>query len=170
MQADNARETSDYCSIFTRLAAREDFIACSCRESQVLYLWNVGQFLWDCTALHLRRQSSSYSPPWEPEVSLTCEWLTFLLCISDAAVSVSKPATLTVFFADFLSCEVNMIIVTLHLIFNSHNNLPVRCQKPLSWQTSTRTEWKSYWNADCRLASQDVTLDQQGTRMFIAVY
>jgi hypothetical protein len=33
------------------------------------HLWNVGQFLPDYTEQHLRRQSSSYSPPWELEIS-----------------------------------------------------------------------------------------------------
>jgi hypothetical protein len=33
------------------------------------HLWNVGQFLRDCTAQNTRRQSSLYSPPWEPEIS-----------------------------------------------------------------------------------------------------
>jgi hypothetical protein len=33
------------------------------------HLWNVGPFLPDHTTQHPRRQSSSYSPPWEPEVS-----------------------------------------------------------------------------------------------------
>jgi hypothetical protein len=33
------------------------------------HLWNVGQYLLECTAQHSWRQSSSYSPPWEPEVS-----------------------------------------------------------------------------------------------------
>jgi hypothetical protein len=31
------------------------------------HLWNVGQFLPHCTAQRLRRQSSSYLLPWEPE-------------------------------------------------------------------------------------------------------
>jgi hypothetical protein len=35
---------------------------------EALRIWNVGQFLSDSTA-HPRRQSSSYSSPWEPEVS-----------------------------------------------------------------------------------------------------
>jgi hypothetical protein len=33
------------------------------------HLWNFGKFLPNYTAQHPRRQSSSYSPPWEPEVS-----------------------------------------------------------------------------------------------------
>jgi hypothetical protein len=33
------------------------------------YLWNVDQFLLDYTARHPVRHSSSYSPPWEPEIS-----------------------------------------------------------------------------------------------------
>jgi hypothetical protein len=32
-------------------------------------LWNVWQFLRDYTTIHKRRQSSSYSPPWEREIS-----------------------------------------------------------------------------------------------------
>jgi hypothetical protein len=31
-------------------------------------LWNVGLLPPDCTAQHCRRQSSSYSSPWEPEI------------------------------------------------------------------------------------------------------
>jgi hypothetical protein len=33
-------------------------------------LWNVGKLLPDYTAQQPRRQLSSYSPPWEPEISL----------------------------------------------------------------------------------------------------
>jgi hypothetical protein len=33
------------------------------------HLWNVGIYQWDYTALYTRRLSSSYSPPWEPEMS-----------------------------------------------------------------------------------------------------
>jgi hypothetical protein len=36
------------------------------------YLWNVGKLLPDYTAQQPRRQTSSYSPPWEPEISLNC--------------------------------------------------------------------------------------------------
>jgi hypothetical protein len=38
------------------------------------HIWNVGQFLKDCTAQHLRRQPSSYSSPWEPEISPAGQW------------------------------------------------------------------------------------------------
>jgi hypothetical protein len=31
-------------------------------------LWNVGKFLPDYTVLQTRRQPSSYSPPWEPQI------------------------------------------------------------------------------------------------------
>jgi hypothetical protein len=37
------------------------------------HLWNVGNILPDYTALQLRRQKSTYSPPWEPEISLGSE-------------------------------------------------------------------------------------------------
>jgi hypothetical protein len=33
-------------------------------------LWNVGKLLRDYTALQPRRQQSSYSPPWEPQILL----------------------------------------------------------------------------------------------------
>jgi hypothetical protein len=33
------------------------------------HLWNVGLLQRDYTALYPRRLSSSYSPPWEPEIS-----------------------------------------------------------------------------------------------------
>jgi hypothetical protein len=33
------------------------------------HFWNIGQFLPHFTAQHPRTQSSSYSPPWEPEIS-----------------------------------------------------------------------------------------------------
>jgi hypothetical protein len=33
------------------------------------YLWNVGKLLPDYPTQHPRRQSSSYSPLWEPEIS-----------------------------------------------------------------------------------------------------
>jgi hypothetical protein len=36
------------------------------------HLWNVGKLLPDYTAQHPRLQSSSYSPPWEPETSAGC--------------------------------------------------------------------------------------------------
>jgi hypothetical protein len=46
-------------------------------------LWNVGKYIPDYTAQYPRRQSSSYSSPWEPEISL-CKgllawnaWLSF---------------------------------------------------------------------------------------------
>jgi hypothetical protein len=32
------------------------------------YLWNVGELVLDYTALQPRRQPSSYSPPWEPQI------------------------------------------------------------------------------------------------------
>jgi hypothetical protein len=35
------------------------------------HIWSVGKLLPDYTAQHPRRQSSSYSPPWEPEISPT---------------------------------------------------------------------------------------------------
>jgi hypothetical protein len=34
------------------------------------HLWNIGKLLPHYTAQHPRRQSSSYSPPWEPEIWL----------------------------------------------------------------------------------------------------
>jgi hypothetical protein len=34
------------------------------------HFWNVGVLQRDCTALCRRRVPSSYSPPWEPEISL----------------------------------------------------------------------------------------------------
>jgi hypothetical protein len=37
------------------------------------HLWNVGELLPDYTALQPRRQPSSYSPPWEPEISIRHE-------------------------------------------------------------------------------------------------
>jgi hypothetical protein len=37
-------------------------------EAVSTYLWNVGKLLPDYTALETRRQPSSYSPPWEPEI------------------------------------------------------------------------------------------------------
>jgi hypothetical protein len=40
------------------------------------YLWNVSKLLPDYTVQYSRRQSSSYSPPWEPEVSV-CTCLAF---------------------------------------------------------------------------------------------
>jgi hypothetical protein len=33
------------------------------------HLWNVGKLLPDYTAQHPRRQPSSYSPPWKPQIS-----------------------------------------------------------------------------------------------------
>jgi hypothetical protein len=50
-------------------------------------LWNVGKLLPDYTALQPRRQQSSYSPPWEPQILL---WLTYwytvfvslIICVS----------------------------------------------------------------------------------------
>jgi hypothetical protein len=33
------------------------------------HLWNVGQLIRHYTALHSRKLSSLYSPPWEPEIS-----------------------------------------------------------------------------------------------------
>jgi hypothetical protein len=46
-------------------------------------LWNVGKLLPDYTALQSRRQPSSYSPPWEPQILLRffvvflspCRWM-----------------------------------------------------------------------------------------------
>jgi hypothetical protein len=35
----------------------------------IIALWKVGKFLREYTAQYPRRQSSSYSPPWEPEIS-----------------------------------------------------------------------------------------------------
>jgi hypothetical protein len=35
------------------------------------HLWNVGKLLPDYTAQQPRRQPSSYSPPWEPQISLS---------------------------------------------------------------------------------------------------
>jgi hypothetical protein len=35
------------------------------------YLWNVGKLLPDYTVLQPRRQQSSYSPPWEPQILLS---------------------------------------------------------------------------------------------------
>jgi hypothetical protein len=46
------------------------------------HLWNVGQFLWDYTAQHPRRQSSSYSPPWGPKISQNGKTITSRVCPS----------------------------------------------------------------------------------------
>jgi hypothetical protein len=35
-----------------------------------MHLWNTGKRLPDCQAHHPRRQSSSYTPTWKPEISL----------------------------------------------------------------------------------------------------
>jgi hypothetical protein len=42
-------------------------------------LWNVGKLLPDYTALQPRRQPSSYSPPWEPQILLKHFLYYFLL-------------------------------------------------------------------------------------------
>jgi hypothetical protein len=44
------------------------------------HFWNVGQFLLEYTAQHPRRLSSSFSPPWEPEISLLAcfNWIWYM--------------------------------------------------------------------------------------------
>jgi hypothetical protein len=46
------------------------------------HLWNIRKLLPDYTAQHSRRQSSSYSPPWEPKISAvslhTDHWTIYL--------------------------------------------------------------------------------------------
>jgi hypothetical protein len=44
-------------------------------------LWNVGKFLPDYTVLQPRRQPSSYSPPWEPQI-LVCKENAAINCIT----------------------------------------------------------------------------------------
>jgi hypothetical protein len=44
-------------------------------------LWNVGKLLLDYTVLEPRRQPSSYSPPWEPQILLI--QLCFLRCCAE---------------------------------------------------------------------------------------
>jgi hypothetical protein len=43
-------------------------------------LWNVGKLLPDYTALQLRRQPSSHSPPWQPQILL------ITLCLRNSSV------------------------------------------------------------------------------------
>jgi hypothetical protein len=43
--------------------------ATHCPDGRVsTHLWNVGKHVFDYTAVHPRRLSTSYSPPWEPEI------------------------------------------------------------------------------------------------------
>jgi hypothetical protein len=42
------------------------------------HLWNIGKLLTDFTAQRPRRQKSSYSPPWEPKISLFFIFFCFL--------------------------------------------------------------------------------------------
>jgi hypothetical protein len=56
-------------------------------------LWNDGRLLPDCTALQHRRQPSSYSPPWEPQIvlRLICSHLqTTILRMSVGSVWTDK--------------------------------------------------------------------------------
>jgi hypothetical protein len=50
-------------------------------------LWNVGKLLPDYTMQHPRRQSTSQSPPWEPEISPDCCSLLWWLSFSSQATS-----------------------------------------------------------------------------------
>jgi hypothetical protein len=45
------------------------------------YLWNVGKLLPDYTALQPRRQPSSYTPPWEPQILLS-KYLVPSVCLN----------------------------------------------------------------------------------------
>jgi hypothetical protein len=46
------------------------------------HLWNVSKFLPDFTAQEPRRQPSSYSPPWEPEISQGNKFSVIMHCFS----------------------------------------------------------------------------------------
>jgi hypothetical protein len=46
------------------------------------HLWNVGKLLPDYRAQHPRRQPSSYSPPWEPEISQIVGLFNFVFYIA----------------------------------------------------------------------------------------
>jgi hypothetical protein len=39
-------------------------------DGGIKYPWNVGKLLPDYTAQQLRKQTTSYSPPWEPQIPL----------------------------------------------------------------------------------------------------
>jgi hypothetical protein len=50
------------------------------------HLWNAGQLLPYYTAQHPRRQPSSYSSPWEPEISLHWECSAVTTCILNISI------------------------------------------------------------------------------------
>jgi hypothetical protein len=54
------------------------------------HLWNVGQLLPDHMAQHPRRQSSSYSLPWEPEISPSSA----VLCMMGSLIQIKPSVSL----------------------------------------------------------------------------
>jgi hypothetical protein len=81
-------------------------------------LWNVGKLLPDYTALQPRRQPSSYSPPWEPQILLR-----------------SSVKSYEGFLKPGLSCS-RFESVTDHEVFGSSSAV-----------TNRRNFWSSYyWN------------------------
>jgi hypothetical protein len=51
------------------------------------HLWNVGKLLPDYTAQQTRRQPSSYSPPWEPQISLNITNIKFIFFFTSTFIS-----------------------------------------------------------------------------------
>jgi hypothetical protein len=56
---------------------------------------NVGKILPDYTALQLRRQPSSYSPPWEPQIMLSSSLFSGVMCLFWPIFFFHSPYTLS---------------------------------------------------------------------------
>jgi hypothetical protein len=79
------------CCAMSSCVNRPMFQRCLLPQSSVIHrpddggnkhLWNVGKFLPDNMAQRPRRQPSSYSSPWEPEISPNYEMFIHINCLS----------------------------------------------------------------------------------------
>jgi hypothetical protein len=74
------------------------------------HLWNVGELLPDYTAQQPRREPSSHSPPWKPEISLVSPTLT----LYKSAFQIQNVSLFIVSF-DFRSTQLLLSLNSLYL-------------------------------------------------------
>jgi hypothetical protein len=130
------------------------------------HLWNVGKLLPDCTALQPRRQPSSYSPPWEPQIQL--RWM-FLQRIQSGKQWFMKSSNLLVQWKTSLVADGNLVVHSewKAASFTSRARDWASVKPPLwtsnshtvgAWDsqaepvsnTTGNTQYKPCWTSQCR--------------------
>jgi hypothetical protein len=91
------------------------------------HLWNVGQFLWDYTVQHPGRQSSFYTPPWEPELAQD-------LAVSDTSCWWRFEMMLCTLCLGFVAGNFMTKRITFHFKVGKPRSQPVHWLSSWVWQ------------------------------------